>query len=106
MLTPLLGAGRFLLTCSTYGDTALARQILDEVGPDVPSLIEGPEREHGRGYYVPVSIKIMTRGAEDEQEIGDGGFTDWTARLTADAKERCLISCVATERLLAATATQ
>jgi hypothetical protein len=32
-------------------------------------------------------------------EIGDGGFTNWTAQLTADAKERCLISCVATERL-------
>ncbi len=106
LLTPLLGAGGFVITCSTYGDAALARQILDEVGPDVPSLIEDPEREHGRGYYAPASIKIMARDGEDEQEIGDGGFTDWTARLTADAKERCLISCVATERLLAAAATQ
>jgi hypothetical protein len=105
MLTPLLGAGGLVITCSTYGDAALARQILEEVGPEVPSLIEDPEREHGRGYYAPASIKIMARGAEDEQEVGDGGFTDWTARLTADAKERCLISCIATERL-AATATQ
>ena len=106
LLTPLLGAGGFVIICSTYGDATLARQILDEVGPEVPSLIEDPEREHGRGYYAPASIKIMARDGEDEQEIGDGGFTDWTARLTADAKERCVISCVATERLLAATATQ
>ena len=28
----------------------------------------------------------------------DGGFTDWTARLLNDAKERCFISCVSTER--------
>ena len=33
------------------------------------------------------------------QELGDGGFTGWTAALTADAKERCLISCVSSERL-------
>ena len=36
-------------------------------------------------------------------EIGDGGFTDWTAQLNNDAKERCLTSCVSTERLAALT---
>jgi hypothetical protein len=34
-------------------------------------------------------------------ELGDGGLTSWTAQLLADAKERCLISCVSTERLSA-----
>lgn len=37
-------------------------------------------------------------------EVGDGGFTDWTAQLLGDAKERCLISCVSTERLAALAA--
>lgn len=106
LLTPILVACGFVITCSTYGDAALARQILDEVGPDVPSLVEDRDREHGRGYDAPAAMKITARGGAGEQEIGDGGFTDWTARLTADAKERCLISGVATERLLAATATQ
>ena len=32
-------------------------------------------------------------------EIGDGGFTDWTARLTANAKERLLICGLSTDRL-------
>jgi hypothetical protein len=106
LLTPILGAEGLVITYSTYGDGALAQQILDELGPQLPALVEDPDREHGHGYYAPASIKIMARRGDAEQEIGDGGFTDWTARLTADAKERCLISCVATERLLAATPTQ
>jgi hypothetical protein len=43
-----------------------------------------------------------TRAAHGETadvELGDGGFTGWTAALMANAKERCLISCIATERL-------
>jgi hypothetical protein len=36
-------------------------------------------------------------------DLGDGGLTDWTARLTGDAKERCLVSCLATERLVTGT---
>ncbi len=32
-------------------------------------------------------------------EIGDGGFTTWTTWLMGNAKERCLVSCIATERL-------
>ena len=43
----------------------------------------------------------MARMPSGPLEIGDGGLTDWTARLRADAKERCLISCVSTERWLA-----
>jgi len=106
LLTPILGAERLVITYSTYGDAVLAQQIQDELGPQLPALVGDPDREHGQGYYAPGSMKIMAGRGENEQEIGDGGFTDWTARLTADAKERCLISCVATERLLAATATQ
>jgi hypothetical protein len=32
-------------------------------------------------------------------EIGDGGFTDWTARLLANQKERLLISGYGLDRL-------
>ena len=32
--------------------------------------------------------------------LSDGGFTDWTARLLADGKERVLIRGLGSERLL------
>jgi hypothetical protein len=49
--------------------------------------------------YRTVAVKIMAKTEADELEIGDGGFVGWTAELIPDAKERCLISCVALERL-------
>lgn len=48
-----------------------------------------------------VAFKIMAKTERDELEIGDGGFVGWTGELIPDAKERCLISCVALERLAA-----
>ena len=35
--------------------------------------------------------------------IGDGGFTDWTARLLSNEKERLLITGYGTDRLAAFT---
>jgi hypothetical protein len=35
------------------------------------------------------------------EEIGDGGFTDWTQQLVASSKERLLISGVGVDRLAA-----
>ncbi|MGW0215315.1 hypothetical protein ACWDXH_13075 [Micromonospora chokoriensis] len=70
------------------------RSVLDEGA--VP-LVDEPERTRGRGYYTGCALRISL--LDGDLEIGDGGLTDWTARLTGDAKERCLISCLATERL-------
>jgi hypothetical protein len=39
-------------------------------------------------------------------ELGDGGFTTWTQQLMGNAKERCLVTCVATERLATARDTR
>jgi hypothetical protein len=83
------------------------------------TVAEDAERERARGYYERGAIRIEAGGSAKTGpsgeigptgeigaalEIGDGGFTDWTARLLNNAKERCLISCVATERLAAAVA--
>jgi hypothetical protein len=57
-------------------------------------IVDEPGRERGRGYYTEAALQIRT----GEVELGDGGFTTWTGRLMNDAKERCLISCLATER--------
>jgi hypothetical protein len=40
----------------------------------------------------------LVRPSPDER--GDGGVVPWSASLLGDAKERCVVSCVATERLV------
>jgi hypothetical protein len=57
------------------------------------------ERQAGRGYYRHLCFKVMAHAGGEPAEIGDGGFTDWTARLTASAKERLLICGLSTDRL-------
>ncbi|MFD6261043.1 hypothetical protein ACFWFK_07910 [Micromonospora chalcea] len=83
----------------TVLDEVVRDRLADTVRPmlgDGPvPLHDEPERQRGRGYYRGAALQVTVGG----WEIGDGGFTDWTARLLGDAKERCLISCLATERL-------
>ncbi|GIE98775.1 hypothetical protein [Paractinoplanes rishiriensis] len=57
--------------------------------------VEEPDRDRGRGYYRDLALRLT--GADTE--LGDGGFTDWTAQLLGNAKERCLTSCISVERL-------
>ena len=77
-----------------FHDTVLAAL---EPLPERVSVRLDPERQRARRYYTTGALRIEVDG----REIGDGGLTDWTAKLMADNKERCLISCVATERLAA-----
>lgn len=76
----------------------LADTVRPALGGTVVPLVDEPERERGRGYYTGCALRISI--LDGSLEIGDGGLTDWTARLSGDAKERCLISCLATERLV------
>ncbi|MFG1675930.1 hypothetical protein [Micromonospora sp. NPDC049282] len=82
-------------------DPVVAERLADSVRPalgDGPvPLHDEPRRQRGRGYYRGAALRLTLSDGADE--VGDGGFTDWTARLLGDAKERCLISCLATERL-------
>ncbi len=57
------------------------------------------DRAAGRGYYRDVCFKVNTLANGVPAEIGDGGFTDWTARLVASKKERLLISGYGLDRL-------
>jgi hypothetical protein len=86
------------LTFTTFARTAVRERIDDTVRPalKVP-FTEDPERGKGSNYYAGTALGV---GIGDS-ELGDGGFTRWTADLLGDAKERCLISCVSTERLTA-----
>jgi hypothetical protein len=67
--------------------------------PSVVAVVEDAERVRGRGYYSGVSLRI-TAGPDGDDELGDGGLTTWTSDLMGNAKERCVVSCIATERLV------
>ena len=106
-LSELLPARRSALRYTVFGFPPLRERIRDTVLPALDPLPRGiiidedADRERARGYYQRGAIRIDAESDGDWHEIGDGGFTDWTARLLNDAKERCLISCVSTERLAA-----
>jgi hypothetical protein len=56
------------------------------------SVVVDRDRVAGRGYYRDVCFKVNALTGAGPSEIGDGGFTDWTARLLANKKERLLTS--------------
>ncbi len=102
-LGDLVGRGRPRLTCSSFTEGAVAERITDTV---LPALAGGavrveldPDRGQGRGYYTSGALRLLAEVDGTEIDLGDGGFTDWTAQLTGNAKERCLVSCVSVERL-------
>jgi hypothetical protein len=121
-LSELLPAQRPAISYTVFGFPPLKERIDDTVLPaleplpDAVTVLEDPERQRARGYYERGAIRINAGREEGDRnkitevtdltEIGDGGFTDWTARLLSNAKERCLISCVSTERLTALATTQ
>lgn len=83
-------------TFTAFAPSAARERIDDTVRPGLKAeLTEDPQRTLGSNYYAGTAIGI----GHGDAELGDGGFTRWTAELLGDAKERCLISCASTERL-------
>ncbi|HUQ60797.1 hypothetical protein [Lentzea sp.] len=76
------------------GDIEVRVTVLDPrfevVRGDLPA---DPSRR--TGYYQGLCFKVYRDGVE----IGDGGFVDWTRRLTGNRKERLLISGIGVDRL-------
>ena len=92
---------------SVFGEPALTERLRDMVLPalagqelavQVP-VVEDPDRQRARGYYTGGALRLVMHDDGRELELGDGGFTDWTAQLLNDAKERCLVSCVSIDRI-------
>ncbi len=98
---------RIELTCWPDGHPA-ARRVHDSVLQWVADeelssfVVDAPDRTQGRAYYDGMAIRITAR--DGSVDLGDGGLTSWTARLLGDAKERCFVSCISTERLLSVIA--
>jgi hypothetical protein len=88
----------------TAWDQVLRERIHQSVMPDLSgdpavTVVEVPGRERGRGYYSLGALRVVAQTPDGELELGDGGFTNWTAKLTQNKKELCLTSCLATERM-------
>ena len=88
---------------TVFGSPVLAERVADTVRPALAGraarLVDDPGRARGRGYYAGLALRVSAGGGQPE--LGDGGLVRWTAELGQDAKERCLVSCLATERLTA-----
>jgi hypothetical protein len=67
-------------------------------------VITDDGRQAGRAYYRELCFKINIMSDGAWAEAGDGGFTDWTARLTANSRERLLITGIGIDRLVSLTA--
>jgi hypothetical protein len=97
-LTPLSEAGERIAA-------ATAEELAAVAAP--ADVVMDHERAGGRGYYRDVCFKVnaLVDGADDgtREEIGDGGFTDWTAQLLANGKERLLITGYGIDRLASVT---
>ena len=89
-----------LTPLSDQGERIVAAVSEDLAAVTQAELVTDRERPSGRGYYRDVCFKVNVRVGR-AGEIGDGGFTDWTARLTANAKERLLICGLSIDRLAA-----
>jgi hypothetical protein len=87
-LTPMSEAGR-----------RIAATVTSELASAPAEIMADPERQSGRGYYQDLCFKVNTRVDGELEEIGDGGFTDWSQQLTTSRKERLLISGLGLDRL-------
>jgi hypothetical protein len=81
-----------------------ARDELLAVSPDLPIAID-PARIAASGYYRGLAFRLDVRSANGTLfPLGDGGLTDWGAKLTGSRKERTLVGAIGTELLATALA--
>jgi hypothetical protein len=96
-LTPLSEAGERIATATAE---ALGSPAGSPAGSSaVAEVVTDRDRAGGRGYYRDLCFKVNALVDGAQEEIGDGGFTDWTAQLLANGKERLLITGYGTDRL-------
>ncbi|MBV8845892.1 MAG: hypothetical protein JO307_24035 [Bryobacterales bacterium] len=56
------------------------------------------ERLEGLGYYCSFALRVLMQAPDGQiYPLADGGFTNWTARLLQNKKERLLISGIGSE---------
>jgi len=99
------GSERFL---RDHGVTALPdaahplleSAVIEPLRPEFPEarFRVNQERLEGLGYYQSFTLRISPEAPDGNRyPVVDGGFTDWTARLRGNRKERLLISGIGSE---------
>jgi hypothetical protein len=87
ILSRLLPTHEINVEFTTFDSAPLAERIQDTVLPSLQPLPprvtvdEDPRRERARNYYRGAAIRIDIGDGDTGLEVGDGGFTDWTAQL-------------------------
>ncbi|MDR2932565.1 MAG: hypothetical protein LBV27_05600 [Oscillospiraceae bacterium] len=71
---------------------------MQTIFPDTTISIDSNDIENK--YYQGINFKLFMEKDGEVLEIGDGGFVDWICQMLGSKKERCLISCIALDRLL------
>jgi hypothetical protein len=104
-LTPLSEAGEQIAAAVT-GDLSGGQD-----SGTAAVIVLDHTRSAGRGYYRDLCFKVNAQTGSHKaggnksgsklEEIGDGGFTDWTQQLVPSSKERLLISGIGVDRLAA-----
>jgi hypothetical protein len=96
MSTAGVGQAEIRVTCLDPAAEPILAHVRASTGADI---IADPGRSTGRGYYSGLCYKIHAVVGSQRVEIADGGFTDWTQRLTGNRKERLLIGGFGLDRL-------
>jgi hypothetical protein len=99
-----ISAVRVFLTDLSEGRhrQALREHVVDRLAQAHPgtTFAFDDDRVSGRGYYDGACFEVRaTTPTGDDHNLGDGGFTTWSADLLSNAKERLLISGLGLERL-------
>ena len=84
----------------TDGDSFYST-IIELVETELPGVTISQDSEYEENnYYKGIHFEIYMQKENQSIEIGDGGFVDWTQKMTGSGKERCLISGIGIDRLL------
>ncbi|MFI5532900.1 hypothetical protein ACIA8O_30630 [Kitasatospora sp. NPDC051853] len=102
---PTGGRAEIRLTVLDASAAPLLEHVRTELaGTPGLDVVEDPDRATGRGYYSGLCYKVHLVTPDGPVEVADGGFTDWTRRLTGNGKERLLIGGFGVDRLAAGPA--
>ncbi len=114
VLLGLLGRLGFEACDVRVADARRRGPLLDRIAEDVfpplaaafpqARLVLDPDRTRAAGYYDGPMLEIAAEGPDGQSiEVGDGGSTDWSARLLADRRQRTFTSGIGLDRLVLAS---
>ena len=78
---------------------SLTERVLERMKDVECDILLEPERTRAKGYYRKTAFRVDCPLNGQMMEIGDGGFTEWTAKLCSDRREGLLISGLGMELL-------